>query len=150
MAVILLVLGILVAVGLVQAAVWIPVVRRGRRRTSAFLAQFDAEVAASGERVIVAPEQAVYRGCTAHYGQVRGNGTILLTDRRLVFRKLTGGPVEVPTAAILSTRQAASFLSSRVGGQTHLIVETSDPAELGFFVADLPRWEAALASVRSG
>jgi hypothetical protein len=50
---------------------------------------------------------------------VKGNGTIILTDGRLVFRKLSGGLVEVPTPMIGEVRQSNGFRCSRVGGATH-------------------------------
>ena len=52
---------------------------------------------------------------------------------------------EVPRDRIRGTHEAKSFNASRVGGQVHFIVETSDPAELGFFVQDRAAWAAALA-----
>ena len=82
---VLLVLLILLVVSLVQAMVWIPLLRKWRRRSQSFVADFRAEAAASGERLISGPEKAVYRGGTGPYGAVKGNGTIILTDRRLVF-----------------------------------------------------------------
>lgn len=140
---------ILVGIGLLQAAVWIPLFGSWRRKSDAFLSDLRAEMTAAGERFVIEPERAVYRGCTGPYGKVRGNGTMLLTDRRVIFRKLTGGPVEVPVVRITEVGEAASFLASRVAGQTHLVISTSDPAQLGFFVTDLDAWRRALESVRS-
>ncbi|MCU1391689.1 MAG: hypothetical protein JWM34_117 [Ilumatobacteraceae bacterium] len=150
MKVVLLVLVILVGVGAIQAAVWIPVTRSWRRKQGAYDTTFAAEVAASGERMLIPPEPAIYRGSTTTYGNVRGNGTILLTDRRLVFRKKSGGVVEIPVAKLRGTRRDKSFLSSRVGGMTHLIIATSDPAEVGFFVTDMDMWERLLVTVTPG
>ena len=104
-------------------------------------------MASSNDRIVLGPEKAVYRGTTGSYSQVSGNGTIILTAQRLIFQKRTGGVVEVPTSKIIGTRQSASFRSSRVAGSTHLIVITSDPAQLGFFVGDLAAWEQAIATV---
>ncbi len=140
----LLVLVILLGVGLIQAAVLILLVRAWRTRANRFLAEFQARAAASGERFIAGPESASYRGGTRPYSAVKGNGTIILTDRRLVFRKLTGGMVEVPVANIIGIRQEKGFRGSRVGGMTHLVVSTIDPAEIGFFVKDIDAWERAL------
>jgi hypothetical protein len=129
-------------------AVWIVLIRSWRRRTDRFVEAFRAQAAASGERVIVGPESAVYRGGTRPYSAVKGNGKIILTDRRLVFRKLSGGLVEVPTHIIAGIRQSKTFRGSRVGGATHLVVTTTDSAEVGFFVNDLAAWERALDSSR--
>jgi len=144
--VVAIVVGAILLVALVQAAIWIPITRRSRRRSADFLDQFRADVAQSGERVIVEPESGVYRGGSGSYSAVSGNGTILLTDRRLLFRKRTGGEVEVPTSAIVSVETSKAFRGSRVGGATHLVIKTNDGAEIGFFVDDLHAWERALAT----
>ena len=143
-----LVLVIVLGAGLVQVAVWILLVRSWRTRTNRFLAEFRARADAIGERLIAGPEGAVYRGGTRPYSAVKGNGTIILTDRRLVFRKLTGGMVEVPAPIIVGARQSRTFRGSRVGGATHLVVTTADGAEVGFFVKDINEWERALGTTR--
>src|SRR3954452_11429963 len=100
MGVVLLVLAIVGGVGLIQAAIWVPLVRSWRRKTRRFESELDAEIEAAGQPVGIPREKAIYRGCSGTYGAVKGNGTILLTDRRLVFRKLSGGVVEVPLAKV--------------------------------------------------
>lgn len=142
---VVLVVGILVALALVQAAIWIPLTQRWRRQAKEFDVDLQQEMALSGERFVVAPEDAVYRGGSGHYSAVKGNGSMMLTDRRLLFRKRSGGLVDVPLSDIVSTHRSAGFQGSRVGGATHLVVVTSDPAEVGFFVKDLDAWERALA-----
>lgn len=133
-------------VGVLQAAIWIPLVHSRKRKSATFRAHLAEEMAAAGETFVIHPEQAVYRGCTGPYGKVRGNGMILLTNRRLVFRKMTGGEVDVPRDNIVGTRRSAVFLASRVGGATHLVISTNDPAEVGFVVNDLHVWERALGT----
>lgn len=148
-----LVLCIVGGIGLVQAAVWIPLFRRWRKRSRAFMDDFDAERCATGERIVIPPESAVYRGSKGSNGAfsaVKGNGTIVLTDRRLLFRKLTGGVVEVPLATITGTHESKSFHGSRVGGATHLVVETNAAGEVAFFVTDRTSWVNALAAGRGG
>jgi hypothetical protein len=149
MQVVVLVVVILVGVGLLQAAIWIPITRSSKRRATQFDTELRAEIEASGERIVIARQPAVYRGGTGPYSAVKGNGLILFTDRRLLFRKRSGGLVEVPVDKIAGTRRSKSFLGSRVGGAVHLVVATADPAEVGFFVTDLAAWESALAGVRS-
>jgi hypothetical protein len=141
-----LVLAIVLVVGVVIATVLIPALRRMADGADAWAEEFTAAAVASGETIVADPEPANYRGGTGGHSSVKGNGTLVLTDRRLVFRKLTGEVVEVDRAAITGTREAATFLGSHSGGQTCLIVETSEPAELGFFVTDLAAWHARLGS----
>ncbi len=149
MNVVVLVLSIMVAVALIQAAIWIPLARRWRRRTRTFWDQFHAEVTMTGERIVIPAQSAVYRGGTGPFSAVDGNGEIALTDRRLVFCKKTGGTVEVSVANIVGTRESKVFRGSRVGGATHFIVATADPAEIGFFVTDQAAWTTAIDSVRT-
>jgi hypothetical protein len=143
-----LVLVIVLGVGLTQMGVLILVLRSWRTRMERFVADFRAGAEASGERFIAGPESAVYRGGTRPYSAVKGNGTIILTDRRLVFRKLSGGVVEVPVPIIGGVRELKTFRGSRVGGATHLVVTTTDSAEVGFFVNDITGWTNALTSGR--
>lgn len=133
------------AVVVVQAAIWIPLLRSWHRRSKRFVIDFAAQADRAGERIVKGPEPAVYRGGTGPYSRVKGNGTMILTDRRIVFRKLTGGLVEVPRSKVIGVRHTKGLNGSRVGGMTHLVVATSDPAEVGFFVEDLAPWEGALA-----
>lgn len=144
-----LVLLILLAVVALQAAILLPMLRTWRRRSKRFVADFRAQADLSGERIVKGPERAVYRGATGTYSKVKGNGTLILTDRRLVFRKLTGGMVDVPLSTVTGARQAKGFNGSRVGGMTHLVVATADPAEIGLFLDDVDAWEGALAAQMS-
>lgn len=144
MNVVLLAVLIVGGVGLIQADIWIPLVRSWKRKSTNFLADLHTEADRSGERFVIGPEKAVYCGGTPPYGAVRGNGTIILTDRRLIFRKVSGGLVDVPRSRITTVHQAASFQRSRVAGSIHLIIATNDPAEVAFFVGDLAARQCAL------
>jgi hypothetical protein len=135
---VLLVLGIL---GL-QLVVWVPIIIWWKRRTRALKAALPAEALIDGEHLRRGPESANYRGASAGYTRVKGNGVLVLTDRQLHFRKLTGGRIDVPLAEIVGVREARWFQGS--GGQTHLILQLQSGAEVAFIVTDLPGWRAAL------
>ena len=138
MFVVLLVVGILV----LQALIWIPIIVWFRRRSRRVAAELALEL--EGEQVVRPPEKGNYRGATAPgYPVVKNNGLIALTQRRLVFRTLTGKAIEIPVDAITGVREAAVFKGSVVGGRTHLIVETA-AGEIGFYVPDNAGWTAAL------
>ena len=141
-------MAVVLVVMVIQPVAWIPIIRAWRKQSDRFAADLRASATQSGERFVAGPEKAVYRGGSGPYSVVKGNGTIILTDRRLVFRKLTGGLVEMPTEIITGVRQSKTFRGSRVGGATHLVVTTNEQAEVGFFVEDLDAWERALDSVR--
>jgi hypothetical protein len=57
--------------------------------------------------------------------------------------------VEVPVGKITGTHEAKTFQGSVVGGRTHLVVSTNDPAEVGFFVDDLARWRTGIGAACS-
>ncbi|MCX2714404.1 hypothetical protein [Mycolicibacterium sp. J2] len=137
--VIVLVVGILA----VLALIWIPIIIWFRRRARAVAHQFAAELEA--ETVVRSPERGSYRGATAPgYPVVNNTGLIALTQRRLLFRTLTGKAIDIPVDRITGVREAAVFKGSVVGGKTHLIVQTA-AGEVGFHVfAGIGPWIAAL------
>ncbi|MFI5510450.1 hypothetical protein ACIA48_23555 [Mycobacterium sp. NPDC051804] len=143
--VISLVIGILA----VLALIWIPIVVWLRRRSGATAEQLAAEI--EGESVLRAPEKGSYRGATASgFPVVKNTGLIALTRRRLVFRTLTGHLIEVPVDSIIGVREAAVFKGSVVGGQTHLIVQTT-AGEVGFYVfSGIAEWVAAITTLVPG
>jgi hypothetical protein len=146
--VVLLVVGIVAVVALIQAAIWVPLGIRAKRRAREFWEAFDAGVAAGAETVIIPREGCVYRGGSGSYSAVRGNGSAALTSGRLVVRKGTGGVIEVPLDQITGAHEAKVFLGSVVGNRVHLVVETDSGAEIGLFVDDNSRWLAALNNRR--
>jgi hypothetical protein len=143
--VVLLVVGILV----VLVLIWIPVLAWLRRRSRAVAEQLGTEI--EGETVVRAPEKGSYRGATAPgYPVVKNTGLIALTRRRLVFRTLTGHLIQVPVESIVGVREATVFKGSVVGGQKHLIVETST-GQIGFYVfSGIADWIAAITTLVPG
>jgi len=141
--VLLLVLGI----AAVQALVWIPIIMWWRRRARAAKARLAAAIEA--EPTIRPPEKGVYRGATAPgYPAVNNNGTIALTDRRLIFITVTGKIIDIPRAEITGVREAKVFKSSVRGSRSHLIVQI--PAgEIAFYVASNADWINAITSLRA-
>lgn len=137
--VVLLVVGILA----VLVLIWIPIAVWLRRRSRAVAEQLAAEIAT--EVIVRAPEKGSYRGATAPgYPAVKNTGLIALTQRRLVFRTLTGKSIDVPVESITGVREAKVFKGSVVGGQKHLIVQTA-AGEIGFYVfSGIDDWVTAL------
>ncbi|MCE9621491.1 MAG: hypothetical protein K8R99_03995 [Actinomycetia bacterium] len=136
-------------VALIFGVLWLVVLRPMVRRSNEWVTTFDDEVRLTGETVIKSPESAIYCGGTKPHSSVKGNGRIALTNRRLVFRKLTGPVEEVLVASIIGSRQAAWFRGERRGGRLHFVVEMVDAGEVGFFVRDISAWEQAVAEARA-
>ncbi|MEO8876557.1 MAG: hypothetical protein ABI461_13285 [Polyangiaceae bacterium] len=135
------------AIIVIQAMVWIPLVTSWNQKSAAFFADLEKEMAASGEKTLIALEKGNYEGATDIYGPVAGAGKVMLTDRRLVFRKLTGGVVEIPTTKIKASRENSAFNGVGRIGAAMFIIETTDPVEVGFRLGDSKAWKKALDGV---
>lgn len=140
--VVLLVVGILV----LQILIWIPVLLWIRRKSDRLIADLDRELAAAGERVVLGPAHASYRGATAGAGLpfAKGNAIAALTDRRIIIRRLVGAGVEIPVADIAAVRDDKWFLRSYASGHMTLIIKLRNDAEVGLLVKDHPAWMTAL------
>jgi hypothetical protein len=140
--IVLLVVGILLLVTLVIAAILVPFALRWKRGRDEYWGAFDASVAAGGEQILLPVQSAIYRsGTPGAFSQAKGNGKIVLTTKRLLFRKITGGIVEVPTAQIAGVHRSKSFNGSIVGGHEHLVVDLVDGTGVAYFVTDTDLWE---------
>lgn len=149
MHIMLLVVLIVAGIVMVQIGIWVPIIIWIRRASERALKEMAAEVAAvKGERLVAGPEQATYRGSSGGPGRVKGLGAIVLTDRRILFRKILGATVEIPVHAVTGTSRSKSFRRARSGLATHLIVSTDEPADVGFYVRDLDAWQNHIDSVR--
>lgn len=139
---VLLIAGILAA----HAAVLIPLVRWARRKMRETEAGLRRELESTGERVLLAPAPAVYRGASSGspYPKAKGNGVAALTERRLVIRRLVGKGIEIPVSGIVGVREDVWFRRAYAGGQPHVIVKTSTGAEVGLFVDQHAAWMQAL------
>jgi hypothetical protein len=135
---------LLLAIAAVQALVWVPIIVWWRRRARAASARLAAAI--ESETVIRPPEKGIYRGSTAPgYPAVYNNGTIALTDRRLIFVTVTvtGRIIDVPRADIIGVREAKAFKTSVRAGRSHLIVQIPT-GEIGFYVSSNLDWINAL------
>lgn len=133
-----------VAVPLLVAGTVLTVVLK--RKSRAAEAELGAELAA--EPAALGPEKGIYRGSTGSYPKVVGNGTIALTERRILFRKTVGRGIDVPLSDVVGVSTAPTFNRSRVGGQTHLVVHTHH-GDVAYFVSDMAVWVRAI-SQRAG
>ena len=141
--VVLLVLGI----AAVQALIWIPIIVWWRRRARAAADRLASTI--ESETTIRPPEKGIYRGATAPgYPAVNNNGTIALTDRRLIFVTVTGKVIDVPRAEITGVHEAKAFKSSVRGGRSHLIVQVPT-GEIAFYVASNADWISSITSTRA-
>jgi hypothetical protein len=138
---------LIAAILIVEALIWIPVLFWLRRRSTQLAESMRQEALLSGERFVIEPESALYRGGTGGFSFVKGNGVIALTDKRVLFRKAVGGPIEAPLSEIADVSENKWFLRSYMNGRTHVILHLRDGRQIGFFVGDHEKWMDALRSV---
>lgn len=106
-------------------------------------ARADLTAAIGDEQVLLGPEPANYRGSTGGFPKVKGNGTLVLTPTRLLSRMVIGKPVDVDLASVTGVSTAVTFAGSRVGGQTHLVLHTTD-GDVAWYVQDVATWQRAI------
>jgi hypothetical protein len=128
------------AVFFLNLAVWIVIVLVIRKRATEQAAAFRKELEATGEQIVFGPEPATYAGATGGFSTVRGTGILTLTQKRLVFHKAIGKPIEIQRIDIMAVRVSKEFLRRIRGNTQHLIVKVRGGAEVGFTSRDLEGW----------
>jgi len=137
-----LVIGILV----LEALIWIPLLVWLRRRSARLAESIKESIAQSGERSVMEPQSALYRGGTGRFGFVKSNAVIALTDRRIIFQGVLGKMVEIPLADVAEVSENKWFLRSYRSGRMHLILHLRDGSLAGFIVDNHDAWMNALQS----
>jgi hypothetical protein len=135
---------LVVAILVPQALLWVLVYRWVKAKSARLAVELQAELAASGEVVVRGPSLGLYRGGSGKWPKVKGNGVMVLTERRVIFRKLIGAAIEVPSDQVTGVRDDKWFLRAWTGGRLHLILELEGGDEVGYFVADHPGWMATV------
>jgi hypothetical protein len=119
------------------------------KASAAYFARLERECDASGEVIVVPAERANYAGQSVVYGKIRGTGALMLTDRRVVFRLITGHVTfQIPLSKVRSVRSSHTFNGGYRRYRPLLILETDDPAEAAFLVRNSERWAQAIESRR--
>ncbi|GAA3829084.1 hypothetical protein [Nocardioides panacisoli] len=137
--VVLLVLGILAINGVVWGIVLTALSRRRRAR----MAELQADLAATGDRVVLGPDRGNYCGGTGDFPRVANNSLLTLTTADLLIHPYLGRAVTVPVAAITGVRVEKAWNGRVVAGK-HFLVVSSDHGEVGLFAPDPDRWRSAI------
>ncbi len=142
---ILLLIGTILAINLV---VWAIVFRWLRRRLRGIAAVMARSVLAGGEDMVFPPQEASFRGSTARFGKLKGNGVLCLTDKRLLFDKVIGPRIEIERSAIASVRIADGFRGEWIfaPGKKYLVVDLTDGVQVAFLVKHAENWADFLES----
>jgi hypothetical protein len=110
-----------------------------RRSRGAFLARLQR--LDPGETIRLGPQRGSYRGGTGPYSKVKCDGWIALTDRRLLFGKMIGGPVEIDLAKVRSAEVSRWFRHAARLGRDHLVLHLTDGNDVAFYVTDNDTWQ---------
>ena len=92
------------------------------------------------ERFLVSPQNAGYSGGPRRFGWVKGSGVLALTDRRVIFRRVFGGLLEIELADIASVSEAAWYRGMYKAGRRHVILHLKEGAKVAFMVRDASPW----------
>ena len=143
--IILLVTGILA----INALIWITIIYWLKRRIEVIKSKMREEHGSGNGKFIIEPISALYRGADMHFGNVKGNGVICLTEKRLIFNKVTGQKIEIERAEIKEAIVEESFKgkSSFATRGKHLIIKTMDGNRVGFLLRDAEAWSRKIMTL---
>lgn len=126
----------------VVVCIWTVLLLVVRHKFRKLATEFRERVRQAGENLIIDPQSCVYRGADREFGNVKGNGVIALTNRRIMFRKLTGQQIEIDCSQISKVSVENTFKGETAfaTGASHLVVETNDGNRIGFLVKNAENW----------
>lgn len=139
---VLLVVGILASLGVVFGLI--------RKRQNQMILLLQRVLAASGEKLVLAPERASYRGALKIFSSVKSSGVLALTSQRVIFQPILGSEIKIPVKEIKQITGDKWFLKNYHGGHLHLIIHTANGNQIGFITADFIKWKATLESEIAG
>lgn len=105
---------------------------------------------AADERIVLGPQAALYRGADRGVSNNKGNGVMCLTEKRLIFERLTGPRIVVDRTELKDASLARGFKGETAlgtGNQQHLLVHTKDGKRIGFLINQPQRWHDAIKRV---
>lgn len=136
-------ISLVIAVVVVAAiCIWAIILFWIRRKTQDIAHAFKARSREMGETLIIDPQSCVYRGSDREYGNIKGNGVIALTNKRILFKKLIGQEIVIELSHISGTSIENTFKGETAfaTGAQHLVVVTTDDNRIGFLVRNAEKW----------
>ena len=143
--IILLIIGILV----LNVSIWFAISRWINRRIEIIKSKLLEEYCSGPVGFIIEPKSAIYRGADTRFGNIKGNGVICLTEKSLIFNKITGQKIEIHQEEIKDAIVEESFkgmISLATGGK-HLVIKTKDGNRVGFLVRDAEVWSEKIRAL---
>lgn len=120
----------------VQAGLWGAIVLWLRRREEALKRSLWSECIAAREVAAVRPRPALFQGAAPAQGLRRGNGVLIVTEKRLVFERLTGGRIEIPRDEIddVADRWKGRSRGVKGGSGEMVVIRRKDKSQYGFLL----------------
>lgn len=133
----------------INTLIWISIICWLKQRIKVIKSRMREEYDGEKAKMIIEPKSALYRGADLHFGNVKGNGVICLTENGLFFHKITGQKIEINRSEIKETIVEESFkgkISYATRGK-HLIIKTMDGNQIAFLLRDAEIWSAKIMEI---
>ena len=133
---------LIVAIFVVQAGIWFLMSRWLLKKTEVLKKKLIEQNRQTKQEFVRGPESALYRGDDGRFGNVKGNGVIGLTGKKLLFEKITGQRIEIDRAEIEEASVEKTFKgkTSLATGGRHLVIRTKEGNRIGFLLKDAEEW----------
>jgi hypothetical protein len=127
---------------LIQATLWILRIRKMHKNTQVLALKLRDECRAAGKKMLIGPQLALYRSIGSTISDVQDNGIICLTDRDVIFEKLTGQRTDISRDDIeeVTIEDAPADRTAKATGGQFLVIKTKDDNRIGFIMRDADRW----------
>lgn len=109
------------------------------------LKEIENDIHVSGEAVIMSPQGASFNGADKTHGRVKCNGVIAATDKRILFRRLIGKPIDINRDEIIRVSKEKWFHKSSKMKLLHLVIHLKDENKVAFYVRDCDLWIAQIS-----
>lgn len=138
---------LIIIIVLVMLLFWSLVLSWIKRKSKSLKEEFMLFCQQSGEKIVIEPQACLYRGSDFKFGNVKGNGVICLTDKSIIFEKLTGQRIIIQRSDIEKVSEEKWFkgkASYGTGAKYHLVIHTGDDNKVGFLMRDTEAWKSQL------
>lgn len=81
--------------------IWIMMFLWMKKKIGRLVKEFYERTNKAGDEIVLSPQSCLYRGSDSQFGNIRGNGIICITKKRLMFEKLTGQRIEIDRSQIV-------------------------------------------------
>jgi len=99
-----------------------------------------------GEHILIGPGKATYQGWTRRFGIAQTMGRIVLTEKRLLFKRPLQADIDIPLDEVLSVSDTAQCLKIKHTSSSYLSLVLKDKTEIVFMVHNQKEWISNIQS----